>query len=110
MALIGILLLKFVAGLSLFDAFNHTLTALATGGFSTKINSVGEFNNINAEIIIMALMIAGGTGFGVHYAALKRRDLFKKNPEPKTMFFILIISIPLILFFTTKTLYGFWVV
>jgi trk system potassium uptake protein TrkH len=107
-AIIGILLLKFVAGLNLFDSFNHTLTALATGGFSTKINSVGEFNNINAEIIIMILMIAGGTGFGVHYAALRRRDLFKKNPEPKTMFFILLISIPLILFFTTKVLYGFF--
>jgi trk system potassium uptake protein TrkH len=107
-AIIGIILLKFVAGLSFFDSFNHTLTALATGGFSTKINSVGEFNNLNAEIIIMALMIAGGTGFGVHYAALRRRDLFKKNPEPKTMFFILLISIPLILFFTTKMLYGFW--
>ena len=105
-AILGIILLKFVADFSLFDSINHTLTALATGGFSTKVNSIGEFNNINAEIIIMVLMIAGGTGFGVHYAALKKRELFKKNPEPKTMFVILIISIPLLLFFTTKALYG----
>ncbi|KAF2956514.1 TrkH family potassium uptake protein [Marinitoga sp. 38H-ov] len=107
-AIIGIFLLKFIAGLNFFDAFNHTLTALATGGFSTKINSVGEFNNVNAEIIIIILMISGGTGFGVHYAALRRKDLFKKNPEPKTMFFILLISIFLLLFFTTKILYGFF--
>ncbi|AEX85093.1 cation transporter [Marinitoga sp. 1135] len=103
---IGIILLTILAHMSFFDAFNHTLTALATGGFSTKIDSVGEFNNPVAEIIIMVLMIAGGTGFGVHYAALRRGDLFKKNPEPKTMFFILLFSIPMIAYFTTDKLYG----
>ncbi|KUK16093.1 MAG: Cation transporter, partial [Petrotoga mobilis] len=117
-ALIGVLLLMFVGKLSFFDAFNHTLTGLATGGFSTRNSSIASFGSLRVEIIIMLLMIMGGTGFGVHYAGLlmirnfirNRKDYrskkisllelrekiksepFLKNPEIKTMFIILVIS------------------
>ncbi len=131
-AVIGVLLLMFVGELSFFDAFNHTLTGLATGGFSTKNFSIGSFGSLKVEIIIMLLMIMGGTGFGVHYAGLlmirnfirNRRDYrskkisllelrekiksepFLKNPEIKTMFIILVISFLLLFAFTTVEIYG----
>ncbi|BBE31374.1 potassium transporter [Tepiditoga spiralis] len=131
-AILGIVLLMLISKLPFFEAFNHTLTALATGGFSTKNASVGAFNNLSMDIIIMILMIAGGTGFGVHYAfllmtknfyknikdykskkisKLKLKDRissepYLKNPEPKTMYFLLFISIILIFLFMGKSLYG----
>ncbi|PNR94139.1 TrkH family potassium uptake protein [Petrotoga sp. 9PWA.NaAc.5.4] len=131
-AIIGLLLLILVGKLPFFDAFNHTLTALATGGFSTKNASIGAFNSLSVEIIIMLLMIMGSTGFGVHYAGLLmvrkiaryRKDYregkissldfkekiksepFFKNPEPKVMFMILIIAFIVIFIFTTFPLYG----
>ena len=131
-AVIGVLLLMFVGKLSFFDAFNHTLTGLATGGFSTKNFSIGSFGSLKVEIIIMLLMIMGGTGFGVHYAGIlmirnfirNRRDYrskkisllelrekiksepFLKNPEIKTMFIILVISFLLLFAFTTVEMYG----
>ncbi|PNR95541.1 TrkH family potassium uptake protein [Petrotoga olearia] len=130
--LIGILLLVFVGKLSFFDAFNHTLTGLSTGGFSTRNSSIASFGSLRVEVIIMLLMIMGGTGFGVHYAGLlmirnfirNRRDYrskrislvelreriksepFLKNPEIKTMFIILVISFLLIFLFTTLEMYG----
>lgn len=131
LAVAGIILIKIFTNISLFDAFNHTLTALATGGFSTKNTSVAYFNDPVLEYIIIILMVLGGTGFGVHYAfgqmikntlrnikeylskeinylELKERiksEPFLKNPEPKTMFFIAVISITMLLFFTTLNLY-----
>lgn len=131
-ALIGVILLMLIGKLSFFDAFNHTLTGLATGGFSTRNFSIGSFGSLKVEIIIMILMIIGGTGFGVHYAAIimvrnfirNRKDYksgkisslelrekiksepFLKNPEPKTMLFILIISFVLVFSFTTYQIYN----
>ncbi len=43
---------------------------MATGGFSTKNLSIGAYNSLSVEIIIMILMIMGATGFGIHYAAI----------------------------------------
>ena len=68
---IGTIALK-IAGMNLFEALNHTMTALATGGFSTRNGSIGEFNSLTIEIIIMVLMYLGATGFGIHYAFWKR--------------------------------------
>ncbi|ODN31349.1 TrkH family potassium uptake protein [Fervidobacterium thailandense] len=83
--LAGTIALRLV-GLSMFDALNHTMTALATGGFSTRNGSVGEFNNLAAEIVIIVLMFLGATGFGVHYAFWKGNwRAVLRNGEPWLM-------------------------
>ncbi|MEA2067281.1 MAG: potassium transporter TrkG [Thermotogota bacterium] len=56
-----------VVGMNSFDAFNHSLTALATGGFSTHSSSIGGFNSIPIEIVTIILMFLGTTGFGIYY-------------------------------------------
>ncbi|MGB9615504.1 MAG: TrkH family potassium uptake protein, partial [Fervidobacterium sp.] len=75
-----------IAGIGWFDALNHTMTALATGGFSTKNGSIGEFHNLAAEIIIMILMFLGATGFAIHYAFWKGNwRAVLRNGEPWLM-------------------------
>ena len=64
MIVYGILLiLTFIglclAGMGKFDALNHALTSVSTGGFSTKNSSVGYFNNVWVEIVLILAMIAG---------------------------------------------------
>ena len=46
------------AGMGRFDAVNHALSAVSTGGFSTKTASVGYFDNLAAELVLIAAMIA----------------------------------------------------
>ncbi len=105
-AIVGIIFFV-IAGMNFFDAFNHSLTALATGGFSTKIGSIGEFNSVFIEVITMGLMILGTTGFGIHYLLWKRDwKTLKKNGEPKSLFFILILFIPMIMFGTMNIFYA----
>ena len=96
-----------LAGMSLFDAFNHALTALATGGFSTSHSSIGGFNSVPIEIITIVLMTLGTTGFGIHYL-LWSGDFkqLRKNVEPWTYIFILLIFIPLIIGGIFGSIYG----
>ncbi len=48
-----------LAGMGKFDALNHALAAVSTGGFSTKTASVGYFDNVWAELVLIFGMIAG---------------------------------------------------
>ncbi len=51
--------LLMAAGMSPFDAINHAMCALATGGFSTKDASVGFYNSVGVEVVLIVFMTAG---------------------------------------------------
>lgn len=83
-------------GMSLFDAINHSISSVATGGFSTKQQSIGYYNNVGIEIISMILMLLGGTNFFVHLLLIKGK--FKhaaKHIEVKFLFILILIMIPI---------------
>jgi trk system potassium uptake protein TrkH len=67
---IGIIIL-FIAGMSPWDAINHGMTGLATGGFSTQDGSIGSYNNPMIEVSCIFLMILGVVSFAVHYDVLR---------------------------------------
>ncbi|MFD2551916.1 TrkH family potassium uptake protein [Bizionia sediminis] len=65
------ILLK-LAGMSLFDAMNHALSTLSTGGFSTKNASVAYWNDQPLiQYIIIGFMFLAGTNFVLSYFAFK---------------------------------------
>ena len=65
------ILLK-LAGMSWFDAINHAMTTVSTGGFSTKNNSVSYWNAMPLiQYIIIFFMFVAGTNFVLTYFVLK---------------------------------------
>jgi trk system potassium uptake protein TrkH len=67
------LLLK-LAGMSFFDAVNHALSTLSTGGFSTKNASVAYWSDQPLiQYIIILFMFLAGTNFVLSYFAFKGR-------------------------------------
>jgi len=65
------LLLK-IAGMSLFDAANHALSTLSTGGFSTKNASIAHWNDQPLiQYIIILFMFLAGMNFVLSYFAFK---------------------------------------
>ncbi|WP_248723781.1 TrkH family potassium uptake protein [Seonamhaeicola sp. ML3] len=63
-----------LAGMSFFDAINHALCTLSTGGFSTKNASVAHWNgNPMIQYIIILFMFLAGTNFVLSYFAFKGR-------------------------------------
>lgn len=86
-----------IAGMSWFDSFNHAMCSLSTGGFSTKLNSIGEYNNIYIEIITIILMLIGTTNFASLLVLVRGNfKMFSKISEIRFMFILLIIFIPIV--------------
>lgn len=77
-----------------FDAINHAICAVATGGFSTHAESIGYYQSVPIEIITIFLMIAGGTNFFVHLLIITGKwKSALKHIETKSFFIILIIGV-----------------
>jgi trk system potassium uptake protein TrkH len=67
-------LLLRLAGMSFFDAINHSLATLSTGGFSTKNASIAFWNDQPViQYIIILFMFLAGTNFVLSYFAFKGR-------------------------------------
>lgn len=68
-----------VAGMSGFEAINHAMTALATGGMSTRAGGIAEFASPGIELVLMALMMVGATPFLTHYTLWRR--MVPRDPQ-----------------------------
>ena len=77
---VGLTVLEFgllsISGMPAFDAFNHSLTTMATGGFSTKQASIAHYDSPLIQYIIIVFMFIAGTNFTLTYFGFKGN--FKK--------------------------------
>lgn len=64
-----------LAGMSSFDAVNHAMSVVATGGFSTKNISIGYFDSIPVTLVTMVFMFLGSVHFGLLFIVLATRSL-----------------------------------
>ena len=63
-------LLLYLAGMSVFDALNHAMSTMASGGFSTKNISLAHWNHLPwVHYIIMVFMFLAGSNFVLSYFA-----------------------------------------
>ncbi|MEZ5990640.1 MAG: TrkH family potassium uptake protein [Planctomycetota bacterium] len=70
------LLLGFwVLGMGLFDAVCHSFATIATGGFSTKNGSVGQFQSVWIELLAILGMFLAAANFGLYFRV---ETLFRK--------------------------------
>ena len=69
------MILLWVGGMNLFDAVNHALTTMATGGFSTKNASIAYYNSPFIHYTIIVFMFLAGTNFTMTYFGLHGRFL-----------------------------------
>jgi trk system potassium uptake protein TrkH len=64
-------LILMFGGMTTFDAINHALTTMATGGFSTKNASIAHFPSPYIQYPIILFMFLAGTNYTVLYWSLK---------------------------------------
>ena len=70
----------YFCGMDLFDAVNHAMSAIGTGGFSTKNNSIEAFDSFSIECVIMFFMLSGSLPL-TFYILLFRRGAANKNDQ-----------------------------
>ena len=88
-------ILLWASGLPIFDAICHSMTTIATGGFSTNNNSIGHYNNLFAEVTIVCGMILASLPFTLYITTAKGNlAIFKDN---QVVTFLLIIMLGTIL-------------
>ena len=63
--------LMLLPAMSGFDAINHAFATMATGGFSTKNGSIGQFNSAYIDWVITAFMFLAGINFALHFRMLR---------------------------------------
>ena len=94
-----------IAGMSFFDALNHSMSNIATGGFSTKNDSLAYWNSIpSIQYIVIFFMILAGTNYLLIYSALigNFKKIFSDTEFLWYLSFILIFA-----FITSFSIYNF---
>ncbi len=81
-------------GMNAFDSIAHSLTTLATGGFSTHNESIGYFQSPGIEITSTIFIILGSLPF-ISYLKFVRgnKKIFFQDIQIKGFIFLLLISI-----------------
>jgi trk system potassium uptake protein len=84
-------------GMNLFDSIAHSMTTIATGGFSTYSDSIGHFQNPQIEIVSIIFIILGSIPFIAYLKFIKgNKKIFFTDVQIKGLIYILSISILII--------------
>lgn len=102
----------YAAGMGWFDALCHSMSAVSTGGFSTKQASIAAFASPLIEYVTVLFMFVGGVSLSLQYLFIFKgrvKELFR-DTEFRTylmfvLFFTAIISVGL---FLTTTMTAEW--
>ena len=87
-----------IAGMTVFDSITVTLSTTPTGGFTPTALSIGAYNSLSIELIIIFFMVASGVNFGLYYYLIWKRQPGKlfNNPEFKLYIAFLVVAVLLL--------------
>ena len=93
-----------LAGMSGWDALIHSFTVAGLGGFSSKDASLGFYDNVTIEFIVVFFALLAGLNYATHYLALIRRSArpYLHDPEIPFYFGVLLLSTLLLTAFLTS--------
>ena len=83
-----------IFGMDIFDSICHSMTTIATGGFSTHDDSIGFFKNSKIEIVATIFIVLGSIPFISYLKFIKgNKKIFFQDIQIKGLIYLLIISI-----------------
>ena len=104
-AIVGTVALR-LAGMFWFDAVNHAFTAISTGGFSTRPESIGAWDSPLIGAVTIPLMVLGNLSFVTAWAVLRVRwKTVVSNGEVRTAIILTAVGGLLIWFGVTRHLF-----
>jgi len=95
-----------LAGMQWFDAVNHAFAALSTGGFSTRVESIGYWDSVAVEAVTIPLMILGNLSFITAWLMLRGKfRAVGRNGEIRLMAVMIPLCAILLFLLTAQGLY-----
>lgn len=96
-----------ILGMTPFNAVNHAMAALSTGGFSTHASSIGYYNSVAIEGFTIVLMILGTTNFSFHLLLLSGKfNKLARIGELRFFLFLIAFAVPYLIFTLSQNIYG----
>lgn len=90
-----------------FQAFNHALTTMATGGFSPLAASVGGFTSSWVHWVITIFMFLAGANFVLHFLVLTRRNYLAHLKDQEFVYYtVFTILATAVVAFGIRSLYA----
>ncbi len=93
------------AGMNIFDGIAHSMTIIATGGFSTKNMSIGHFNSIYVEIVTIFFMFISALPFLLLFQLLKGKIYDLLSNSQVRFFFLILITLTIMTTFWLQKYY-----
>ena len=94
-----IIALFFIGDLSMFDAFNHGLTTMPSGGFSTHDSSIAYYDSYIVETIIIFFMFFAGVNFTLIWLAWERQwDRIFSDQEGRSYVAVILVTTTFVFF------------
>jgi len=87
-----LILLWQAGGMPIFDAFTVTFSTMATGGFTAKSLSIGAYNSVIVEGIVIAFMTLAAVNFGLYYFLLWKRQPKRLFSNPEFRLYIALLT------------------
>jgi len=89
-------------GMGFFDSLTHSMTTIATGGFSNYNQSIGYFDSALIEITSMIFILLGSIPFIAYIKFLNGdKNIFFSDSQIKTFFKVILISIIILFIYLT---------
>jgi trk system potassium uptake protein len=86
-------LLYWLAGMDIFNAVNHAMTTVATGGFSTSDSSFAQFESLGLHWIAIVFMLAGAFPFVLFVRlVINRKFVFLKDSQVRGLLFAVLLT------------------
>ena len=83
-----------LSGMTAFEAICHSMTTIATGGFSTVNGSIGHFNSTSVDLTIMVFMLLSSLPFVLYLQALQGSGFqIIRDSQVKTFLMFVLVSI-----------------
>ncbi|PPK77262.1 trk system potassium uptake protein TrkH [Methylobacter tundripaludum] len=80
-----------LAGMNWFDAICHAFSAMSLGGFSTHDSSVGFFNSLSIEVVLIIFQLLAAINFATHFVALRKRSLSAYIDDREARVFLVLV-------------------
>ncbi len=87
----------FIFGMSAFDSITHSMTTIATGGFSNYNESIGYFNSSSIEISAMVFILLGSIPFIAYIKFINgNKMIFFNDIQIQTFLKVIVVSIAIL--------------
>lgn len=107
---LGVIALR-LAGMNWFDAVCHAFSAIALGGFSTRDASIGAFDSLAIELVLIGIMVIASLSFARHFTAIRHRSFapYRQDAEGHAIVLLLGASVVLVaVMLYTEGVFGSW--